>query len=281
MKNIKPILLSAALLLSSSSFANDDKHKEGEKLFKSICASCHGIAVGGMDMNKRIAPPIAGVRKHYLDAYPNKAKFVAAITNWVGKQDESKSLMRGAIRKFKIMPPISVPQGDVEKIAAYIYSGNIEVPEHLGMHMEKMHGKMGEHKSMDHSNDADHKNMMAGMKQNKMAGKRGMKGMMRKLGLSSQQKQKMKVLIQEKNKIMQPLKKQYHQIKQEIHQLDTTSSNYKKQIFALADKKSKLVFRMAIEKGEKRMQIESVLNTEQKAKFKQIRQQRFEKRQRH
>ena len=91
----------------------------------------------------------------------------------------------------------------------------------------------------------------------------------------------MKVLIQEKNKIMQPLKKQYHQIKQEIHQLDTTSSNYKKQIFALADKKSKLVFRMAIEKGEKRMQIESVLNTEQKAKFKQIRQQRFEKRQRH
>ena len=147
MKNVKTLLITATLLLSHSTFASDDKHEAGEKLYKTNCAVCHG-STGGMDLNKRIAPPIAAVRLHYIDTYPDEASFVQAVSNWVEKQDESKALMRGAIQKFKIMPPLVVAKADAEKIAAYIYSGDIEKPEGFEQHVEEEHGKMGMGKGM-------------------------------------------------------------------------------------------------------------------------------------
>ncbi len=272
MNMIKPLLISTAILLSTSSFANSNKHEEGEKLFKSVCAACHGVENGGMDMNKRIAPPIAGVRKHYLDVYPDEAAFISAITGWLEKQDESKSLMRGAIRHFKIMPPISVAKEDAVKIAAYIYSGDINKPQGFNQHMREMHpekGKTGQSMQMQQEK-------MMGQMKKAMQGRRGKNAMlMQQLNLSPQQKQKMQLLIEQKNTIIKPLKKDLYQINQKIRLLDTTNPDYKKMIFSLADQKAKLVYRMVIEKGEKRMEIESILNPQQRAQFLKNRQQHF------
>lgn len=270
MKRIRPILIATSILLTpmlyTAANANDDL-SEGKKLFEATCNACHGVAVGGMNMNKRIAPPIAGVRKHYLDAYPDKESFVNAVTSWINKQDANKSLMRGAIRKFKIMPPIPVPAEDAKKIAAYIYNGNIERPDGFEKHIQEMHGSQKGANKME-SRSAGSKN---NRKKMGMGGKKQMRGMMRQLNLSPQQKQKMQALIQAKRSTIDPLKKQLQGIKQQINQLDTANSDYKKQIFSLADQKAKLVFRIVIEKGEKRMQIESILNPEQRKKFKQFR----------
>jgi len=142
MKIIKPILITATLLVSQLSMAND-KHEEGEKLYQTNCAVCHG-SMGGMDVAKRIAPPIAAVRMHYIESHSDEASFVQAVTAWVEKQDESKSLMRGAIRKFKIMPPVSISKEDAAKIASYIYAGDIEELEGFKEHVEEEHGKKGE-----------------------------------------------------------------------------------------------------------------------------------------
>jgi len=263
MKMIKPMIISASILLSASLFADENKHEAGEKLYKANCAACHSMAVGGMDMNKRIAPPIAGVRKHYIDKYPDEASFVQAISAWVEKQDETKSLMQGAIKKFKIMPPLSVSKEDAAKIAAYIYSGNIEKPEGLNKHMNEMHKK--KHMPMGQ--------MMQHIKKG-MKNRHNMNAMlMQQLNLSPQQKQKMQQLIQQKIAIMQPLKQKRQQINQAIHELDTSNKDYKEQVFSLADQKSKLVYRMVIERGEKRWQIESILSPEQRAKFKHLRTQ--------
>lgn len=141
MKIIKPVLIAASLLcLSQASFASDDKYEEGGKLFKTYCAACHGANVGGMDMSKRIAPPIAAVRLHYIGTYSDQASFVQAVSDWVEKPEPSKSLMFGAINRFKIMPPISIPKEDVVKIANYIYAGNIEKPEGFEQHVADEHG---------------------------------------------------------------------------------------------------------------------------------------------
>jgi len=290
MKTIKQLvtLLSiSTALLSQSAFASSDVNETGEKLFKTYCSACHG-ATGGMDMSKRIAPPIAGVRKHYISTYPDKDSFVMAVTSWIEKQDESQSLMPGAIQKFKIMPPISVPKKDAETIAAYIYAGNIEKPEGFDEHVAQMHGKkrMNRQTKQQGIQKQGQRRMQSqgqrGM-QNKSIQRRGQgKGsnmkyqMIRQLNLSPEQQQKIQALIKQKEATLQPLKQQKQEISNQIHKLDALNPNYKSEIFELADKKAKLVYRMVIEKGEMRMKVESLLTPEQRYKFNQLRAQKRE-----
>ena len=138
MKITAPFLLLTFTLLQQTVLA-DNEETQGEHLYKTFCSSCHGLS-GGMDMRQRVAPPIAAVRFHYIGAYPDETSFVTAITNWVEKQDENKSLMRGAIRRFNIMPPISISKQDAQKIAIYIFTGDIEKPPGFDKHVEEMHG---------------------------------------------------------------------------------------------------------------------------------------------
>ena len=127
-----------SMLLTHVTYADD--HKAGQKLYKENCASCHGVS-GGMNMNKRKAPPIIAVRMHYIGTYADKDSFVMAVADWVEKQDADNSLTRGAIRRFNIMPPISIKRSDAEKIAAYMYDGDLEKPEGFQQHFEERHGK--------------------------------------------------------------------------------------------------------------------------------------------
>ena len=136
---MKSILLLTLFFLPQVVLAGNDA-EQGEKLYRTYCSACHG-GTGGMDMSKRVAPPIIAVRMHYLGPYPGKAEFVTAVANWVEKQDASKTRMPGAIRRFNIMPPISVSRQEAEKIASYIYDGNIEKPAGFDKHFEEMHGK--------------------------------------------------------------------------------------------------------------------------------------------
>ena len=291
MKNIKPLMIVASLLLSQMSFASDDDHEEGEKLFKANCAVCHG-STGGMDMTKRLAPPIAAVRMHYIGTYPDQVNFVNAVSSWVEKQDPNRSLMRGAIQKFKIMPPLSVSKDDAQKIAAYIYAGDIEELEGFREHVEEEHGKQGmglgkQHQGMGKMqgkgmgmqggakhDQGMHKQMqgmgMMGM-HSKGKGKRGgMGNMMQQLNITPEQQARIKPLLMQKQAIMQPLREEMHQIKQTIEQLDTASPNYKANIFSLADKKAALTHRIVIEKGEMRMKLDSLLSPAQRNQLKEL-----------
>jgi len=140
MKITQSSLLLAFILFSQASLASDvNAEKEGKALYITHCSSCHGNT-GGMDMNKRVAPPIVAVRMHYVGSYPDKDAFVMAIAQWLEKQDASQSLMRGAIRRFNIMPPISIAQSDAEKIAAYIFEGDVEKPDGFDKHFNERHG---------------------------------------------------------------------------------------------------------------------------------------------
>ena len=133
-------ILALIFIFSSQAAQAGNDVEQGEQLYKTYCSACHG-SQGGMDMNKRVAPPIIAVKMHYIGPYPDKKSFIAAVTSWVEKQDPGKTLMRGAIRRFNIMPPVSVSREDAEKIAAYIYEGNIENPAGFDKHYEEMHGK--------------------------------------------------------------------------------------------------------------------------------------------
>ena len=130
----------AVFLMSPLAMAGDTTIEEGKQLYKTYCSACHG-ATGGMDMSKRLAPPIAGVRFHYISSHADKASFVNAITEWLAKPEASRALMPGAIRKFKLMPSIPVTKENAEKIATYIFEGQLEKLPGFDEHFEKMHGK--------------------------------------------------------------------------------------------------------------------------------------------
>lgn len=301
MKLTKTLSAIALTLLSYNAFASDDEHEEGKKLYKAQCAACHG-ATGGMDMNKRIAPPIAGVRMHYINAHPEKDAFVTAVSGWLANQDETKSLMPGAIKQFKLMPPLEIALEDAEKIAAYIYAGEIDKPEGFDKHVEQMHGKKGMGKGMHGKGmQGMHGKGMQGMGQG-MHGKgmqgmgQGMHGMgqgmhgkgamprgpgmspaqmsarlMQQFDLSADQMAKMQALMQEKSATMQTLNQKEQQLKSRFDALDTGRPSYKADIFSLAEEQALLARRMTIEKGEMRYNLDSMLSPEQRQRFAQMR----------
>ena len=143
MKIFSLFTLLVGMLLTLTVNAHEN-HKTGQQLYQKNCAICHGVT-GGMVMSKRIAPPIIAVKMHYIGTYSDKDSFVMAIADWVEKQDADNSLMRGAISRFNIMPPISISRADAEKIAEYIYEGDIEKPEGFQKHFEERHGKNKNH----------------------------------------------------------------------------------------------------------------------------------------
>ncbi len=101
----------------------------GYAMLRQRCFICHAPAVKeGMNHDNMQAPPMPGVKMHYLRRYPRKEDFVRAVREWVKKPDKEKSLMPGAIKKFGLMPAFPYPDADLEKMAAVIYD-RIHIPK--------------------------------------------------------------------------------------------------------------------------------------------------------
>ncbi len=101
--------------------------EEGKKLLETKCYVCHNPSMG--ENQQRIAPPMVAVKAHYLDVYPSKEAFVNGIIDFVKSPSQDKSMMRGAVRRFGIMPTQQFPEDEVRKIAEYMYEFRIEEPE--------------------------------------------------------------------------------------------------------------------------------------------------------
>ena len=136
----KLLLLTILLILNNTVYAAESEQlNEAEVLYFQYCDSCHG-ETGGMNMSKRIAPPLFAVKRHYIGSYPDEMTFVNAIADWVETRDVETALMPGAVRRFNVMPPIIVEREKVEKIAKYIYAGKINTPAQFEEHYRKQHG---------------------------------------------------------------------------------------------------------------------------------------------
>lgn len=114
------------------------------ELLKTKCYACHAVNTKSHD--EIIAPPMAAVKRRYLMMYPEKEEFVQAITQWAKDPREERAIMKGAITKFKVMPYQSFHEGDLVKIATYLYEEEIEVPAWFPEHEKQMHGGNGQGK---------------------------------------------------------------------------------------------------------------------------------------
>jgi len=270
---LKTAIAVSVIFIAVTIFADETRNSQGLKLFDQHCKVCHGLT-GGMNMKERIAPPIAGVRMHYLSVHKDKDAFATAVTSWLEKPDVTKTLMPGAIRHFNLMPPISVPKDDARIIAEYIFEGDIEMPAGYKEHYQQNHGsKEGNQQAKQKQQSSPNQDLRTLARHLRLP-----PPLLNQLGLSSEQIFKIKELIVEKEVIMQPLREEVLEFNQQLNTMDSRAQDYKKNIFFLADINAKRVEQMVIESGEMRMKIEAVLDLQQYSKLMSFRQQIKERR---
>ncbi len=84
-------------------------------LYHGNCSTCH------FETKSVSAPSIKLVRKHYMNAFPNRDKFVKYMSEWVYSPKKETSLMQGAIEKYELMPHLAYDKKTLEEIAGFIY----------------------------------------------------------------------------------------------------------------------------------------------------------------
>lgn len=112
----------------------------GKKLIETKCYVCHNPSTGH---DSRIAPPMVAIKSHYLTDETTKEEFTNVIWSFVQQPSKEKAKMRGAIKRFGIMPYQPFSKEDIKLIADYMYDFKIDEPEWFKEHIEEeSNGKM-------------------------------------------------------------------------------------------------------------------------------------------
>lgn len=106
----------------------------GFNLLETNCFACHSPKG---DHDARIAPPMVAIKKHYIDAETTEAEFTNALVKFVQNPSEENTLMKGAVRKFGVMPKMEFSEKDLRDIAAYIYRTELEAPDWFEEHFQQ------------------------------------------------------------------------------------------------------------------------------------------------
>ena len=105
---------------------------EGKRLMEQKCYLCHSPSAP--EQQGRIAPPMIAVKAHYQQNFESREAFIAAMVNFVLEPQQEKVQLRGAARRFGLMPKALYEREEIEKIAAYLYDYQIEEPDWFEEH---------------------------------------------------------------------------------------------------------------------------------------------------
>ncbi|PIB38173.1 DUF3365 domain-containing protein [Maribacter sp. 4G9] len=121
---------------------NQQDASKGKELLEAKCYVCHGPDA---NENARIAPPMVAIKARYLMDNPNKEEFANAIWKFVEKPSLEKGKMKGALKRFGVMPYQPYKEEDIRLISDYMFEFKIEEPEWFKEHWEKGHGGKGDY----------------------------------------------------------------------------------------------------------------------------------------
>lgn len=106
----------------------------GKKLLETQCYVCHNPTTPEAS---RIAPPMVAIKAHYINSATKKADFIEAIQNFVDSPTVEKARMRGAVRKFGVMPYQPFKEQDIKQISEYLFDYTIQEPSWFKDHWQK------------------------------------------------------------------------------------------------------------------------------------------------
>lgn len=126
--------------ITEPSVAYSASSHPGKKLMETKCYVCHNPST---DHDSRIAPPMVAIKSHYIGNDTTKEEFVSAMWNFVKEPSKDKAKMRGAVKRFGVMPYQPFSEEEIKLISEYIYDFKIEEPEWFKEHIEEeSKGKM-------------------------------------------------------------------------------------------------------------------------------------------
>ncbi|WP_439127803.1 c-type heme family protein [Polaribacter sp.] len=111
---------------------------EGKKLMENKCYVCHSPSASHDD---RIAPPMIAIKKHYISSETTKEEFITSLQNFVKNPTKEATKMRGAVKRFGVMPKQAFLEDDIKKIAEYMFDHEIEKPTWFESHFNEEKGK--------------------------------------------------------------------------------------------------------------------------------------------
>ena len=123
-----------------------------------------------------------------------------------------------------------------------------------------------------------HQNGKHGGKHSKRGGRHGggkmMGRMIKKLELTDAQQAQVKSFKEAQNAQRDALRTQKKSIRDEMQALDETSADYESQVAVIADKKANIDRQSFIQRSAAQQQFESILTVEQRAKLKEMKENR-------
>lgn len=114
----------------------------GKKLIETKCYVCHSPTAP--EKQGRIGPPLIAVKAHYLNEQTTKEEFTEAMWSFVEKPTAEKAKLRGAVKRFGVMPYQPFKKEEIAQIAEYIFEYQIDEPEWFKEHWENGHNKKRE-----------------------------------------------------------------------------------------------------------------------------------------
>ncbi|MBS9462598.1 DUF3365 domain-containing protein [Flagellimonas sp. 389] len=110
------------------------KIHSGKKLMENQCHLCHSPTAS--EKEGRIGPPMVAIKAHYIDESTTKEAFIQSIWSFLEQPSEENAKLRGAVRRFGVMPYQSFKKEDIEQIGEYLYEYEIEEPSWFKKHWE-------------------------------------------------------------------------------------------------------------------------------------------------
>ncbi|MEZ5556558.1 DUF3365 domain-containing protein [Haliea sp.] len=105
----------------------------GFQALESACFSCHSPDASA---GNRVAPPMAAIKKHYIQPGTSYKAFRDRLVSFVQDPSAENARMPGAIDRFGLMPKMPFDQVMVEEIAYYIYHSALEAPGWFEQHFQ-------------------------------------------------------------------------------------------------------------------------------------------------
>ena len=107
-------------------------YEEGKKLMEQQCYLCHSPSTP--EAEGRIAPPMIAVKAHYQQSFDSREAFMDSLVHFVLNPEKNRVKMKGATRRFGIMPKQMFDADEIKKIAAYLYDFQVAEPDWFETH---------------------------------------------------------------------------------------------------------------------------------------------------